>query len=178
MSQNSSARIIQASFRDLDVFDKQYTSPAIYVSHDWPQGITKLIPCKKLVTKKCNLVDPKIGGPVSRRLFDLCANQQSVFVCSHMHFFVDHFVPRTVDGKQIRTRFIALDKAERKGGSCAFEFPDSNGSQLEAFGIYDATTMKQICSFNQQFTSRPAELKIDQHGARFIVAANLKTSTD
>ena len=45
-----------------------------------------------------------------------------------MHFYVNHFVPRTVEDKQIRVQFIALDKAERKNGCHFFQFPDSNGS--------------------------------------------------
>ena len=72
---------------------------AIYLSHDWPRGITTLINKKLLISPKTNLCDETIGSPLAARLFYKVCNQQSVFWCAHMHKNVEQFV--NFPGKQL-----------------------------------------------------------------------------
>ena len=47
---HSPHRIIAASLDDVSAFDRTFDGPALYVTHDWPQGIEHKIPKKKLIS--------------------------------------------------------------------------------------------------------------------------------
>ncbi|CAL6005689.1 Calcineurin-like_phosphoesterase [Hexamita inflata] len=107
--------------------------PTIVISHDWPLGIARI-----LVQKEGFRADPGIGGPVSAALMKKIKNEQSVYACAHMHYYVDQevIIPKEVSEKDeidwekqtkgIKTRFIALSKAGLDGAYQMIEFPDSD----------------------------------------------------
>ncbi|CAL6107375.1 Calcineurin-like_phosphoesterase [Hexamita inflata] len=103
------------------------STPTLVLSHDWPLGVSRLLPKSKLVTKQSNLADPRIGGPVSALLLKQIRNQNCVYCCSHMHFQTENFitvqneptnvaeVDWTFSKEQKRIKFIALNKVEHAG---------------------------------------------------------------
>ena len=138
----SPKRIISSSMSDLRTFNRDFNGPAIYATHDWPLGIRYKLPEEKLTLTKKDFRKLASGGKVAAKLFKLCKNRQSVYVCSHMHFYLRDTVCNNVDGEDIPVEFIALDKTDRED-KCfdVFDFPDSDADGLNAMGIYDANTM-------------------------------------
>ena len=84
--------ITAASVADVEKLNADQLGQALFLTHDWPFGITKLIPKSKLARNSSDLTDTTIGGPVSTLLMKKIKNQNSQMLSSHMHFDVEHFV--------------------------------------------------------------------------------------
>eukprot|EP01100_Stratorugosa_tubuloviscum_P002883 TRINITY_DN1688_c2_g1_i2.p1 TRINITY_DN1688_c2_g1~~TRINITY_DN1688_c2_g1_i2.p1 ORF type:complete len:351 (-),score=120.01 TRINITY_DN1688_c2_g1_i2:60-1112(-) len=98
--------------REFEIFKLlQFKSPIdIFISHDWPQGITKFGNETELLRKKnflrTEIANNSFGNPATREL--LMQLQPCYWFSAHMHVKFQAIVSHKESGKQ--TKFLALDK--------------------------------------------------------------------